>query len=351
MVKKTFLLLLFLSVIVLSQNACFVIGPQVASELYSNPTWFPRSDKIAYFELMRHFIPGMGSSRAIKLKLILNMKSINMPLFNKKVSWIIPQSEWDSYEMNRTHISFSPKGDKIVFSIGKNRGTIYIAEVKNNSKFQKVIDRGLNPEWSPDGKTIIYQAVDTEKQQGFFTTDDGKVSIGRIDFSHSGWKEEKKIFEIDKTESGITLLKLLIGKNPKWSSDSSKIIFSAADRIFITDKDAKSIKQVKIPFKEAGEAALSPDMSKVVFCKYRYEENLHWPEDNLYIADVNTGALIKKIIRPNNCANENASIFNPVWSPNGEYIAYNIYDCGPRSLFIIKKDGTGLKLIPISRYR
>lgn len=316
----------------------------MSSELYSNPTWFLKSDKIAYFELMRHYIPGMGSSKTIKLKLILNMKSINMSFFYKKISWIIPQSEWGSYEMNRTHISFSPKGDKIVFSVGKDGGTIYIAEVKNNSKFQKIIDNGLNPEWSPDGKTIIYQTTDREKQ-GFFTTDDGKVSIGKVDFSRPSWKEEKKIFKIDKTETGITLLSLLVGEKPKWSFDGSKIVFSAADKIFITDKEGKSVKQIRVPYEQVGEPALSPDMNKMVFCKYRYEENLHWLEDNLYIADVNTGAIIKRIIKPNGvCATGDAPILDPAWSFDGEYIVYTNM-CSSRAIFVIRKDGDIAKLI------
>lgn len=323
------------------------MGPWTTSHVSSNPVWVPNSDKIAYLEVVDYCEAQIVTSKTYRLELVLNIKSLSDLAYHKKITWVIPEDEWMDYRMANAHLSFSPQGDKIVFGIGYD---IYIAELKDNSKFQKIINNGLNPEWSPDGKTIVYQIPEKKRQkQGFFTTDDGRMSVGRVDFSHPNWKEEKEIFMKKEIANGVILLSLLIGQKPKWSSDGSKIIFSASDKIFITDKEGKSIRWIKIPYKEVGDPSLSPDMGKVVFSKYRYEEYHYWLDNNIYIADINTGAILKEILKPNgSCANENHPIFDPVWSPNGEYIAY-MYDCSSREIFAIKNDGSGLKQIAGTR--
>lgn len=331
-------LLLFLFTAFLNTSVYAIIGPYTVSEVYSNPVWVD-NDKIAYFELVDYCQAQIVTSKTYRLNLVLNIKSLNDPLYHKKISWTIPENDWRKYKISRGHLSFSPKGDKIVFSIGKDKptyeGEIYIAELKDNSKLQKIVDNGLNPEWSPEGNSIAYQGIGRD---GAFTTDDGKFS--------TNWQKGNKLIEIrNDTKLEVALIEFLIGQKPKWSSDGNKIIFSAADKIFITDKDGRSVKHIKVPYKQVGDPALSPDMAKVVFSKYKYEENHYWVENNLYIADARTGNVAKEIIKPNGvCANKDAPIFDAVWSPDGESIAYT-YNCSARAIFVIKNDGSGLKQI------
>lgn len=341
---KNAILILFIFIIPSALIGC---GPQVAYEVSSNPAWMPNSDKIAYIELVTYEIGLVETSDVYERELVLVIKSLRNPFFHRRIKLTVPKTSLTERQISPNHVSFSPDGHKIVFSMQEDssafkKGEIFIADIKRGT-CQKIADNGLNPEWSPKENIIIYQGANVG-QSISFVTDNGEFEFSSD--STEGRKENNlfkktKIFlTTDRKQEQIVLFKLLMGKKPKWAPDGDKVIFVISDYIFFTDKYGNTIRQMKIPYDSVGDPSFSPDMTKIIFCKYR--KGYQRFEPNLYIANATTGAIEREIIEPNGkCMDKNATVYDSVWSPDGECIAF-MYNA---SIFLIKKDGTGLKLI------
>ncbi|MDZ7360662.1 MAG: DPP IV N-terminal domain-containing protein [candidate division KSB1 bacterium] len=109
--------------------------------------------------------------------------------------------------------SFSPKGDQLVFvGISGGRSDLYTVDLADKKLRRLTQDRfaELHPQWSPDGKTIVFA---TDRGAG---TDESKLLFGDNDLA---------VYRFATKE--ITLLTELSGDaiNPQWSPDGSEIAF------------------------------------------------------------------------------------------------------------------------------
>lgn len=307
--------------------------PDINTFPSSNPAWVSNSDKLGYFQIIDYGFNRLLAREHYRTVMLFRMKSLSNPFYRKTIKWIIPKSEWNTF-LYPGHFSFSPKGDKIVFDSGKD---IYIYDLRKKGPFEKIIENGKNPEWSPDGKSIVYESI---KQDGYFTSDDHKMNMYRRE-----WTSPNRIFEYSEIDIGkdkIKLIALIAGNDPKWSSDSSKLIFTTGNYIFIATPDGKSIKYLKVPFERVAFPSFSADGKKVAFCVlvgYRKVGR------NLCICDAQTGELVRVLYKAGaNCNNNayNASVIGPTWSPRGRTIAY-IFGCKDTRVYLIEDNDTGLR--------
>lgn len=315
--------LLFLSLII----------PDINSSPSSNQAWVPNSDKLGYFQTIDYSFNNLVNRERYRIVMLFHVRSLSNPFSRKTIKWVIPKSQWNTF-LYPAHFSFSPKGDKIVFDSG---GNIYIYDLRKKGPFEKIIENGRNPEWSPDGKSIVYESV---RQDGYFSTDDNKMSMYRRE-----WTNPNRIFDYSEINIGkdkIKLIALIVGKDPKWSFDSSKLIFTTGDRIFIATPDGKSIKYINVPFERVAFPSFSPDGERVVFCALVGYRKLG---RNLCICDAQTGELMRVLYKAGANCNSNAyNVFvsNPMWSPRGRTIAY-IFSCEDTRVYLIEDSDTGLK--------
>src|SRR5512136_189775 len=86
------------------------------------------------------------------------------------------------------------------------------------------------------------------------------------------------------------------------------------------------------------QANWSPDGKYLAFAAKR------GPRDNIVIVDVARNREVKSIVVKLN------GVTTPSWSPDGEKLVFTGYDGGITDLFVINKDGTGLKRLTEDKY-
>jgi len=144
-------------------------------------------------------------------------------------------------------LSWSPKGDRLLFEAGEDLGwrDIYVIN-ENGTGLQKLIENASAPSWSPDGRKIVF-----EREDGIYVINPDKTRLKRISYGfHPSWspdgdfvtftnvKYDKNIgdnnidvwiVKIDQTERIRLTTHPAQDITPTWSADGSKIAF-ASDR-------------------------------------------------------------------------------------------------------------------------
>jgi len=229
--------------------------------------------------------------------------------------------------------SVSPKGDQIIFGTYRYRGwKLAIAdynagEITNIRRFTKRPNYEYGPQWSHDGKKVVY----VEYNWG---TD-------RLDFFI--WdKASDKVEPLNQTERG--------GFTPQWTFDDQRIIFSSksGSAYDIFSVDLKKDKAINLTNHSSHDMApsCSPLANQVAFLSNR-EGKL-----DLYIMNQD-GAGIQNLTKHLNTDKftftdwqDSASwAYKTSWSPDGSQIVFTAPIKGNLHLFIINADGSGLRQI------
>jgi len=160
----------------------------------------------------------------------------------------------------------------------------------------------IEPEFSPDGKKIVFASDRT-----------GNYEIYTMDL------DGKNLLNLTRGSTGTS---------PSWSSDGKMIAFDAHG-IWVMDADGNNQRRItKEGFEGNYSPSMSPDGQKVVYYSRR-DGSL-----NLYIIDVN-GENERKLTD---------SIFGdefPSWSPDGKKIAFDSgRNGGNAEIFIMDADGS-----------
>ena len=207
---------------------------------------------------------------------------------------------------------------------------VYIAEEKTSNKISKriaIMDYDgsnhmyltdgknivITPRFSPDGKKIAYLSFSSKKP-----------TVYLLDLNT---KKEKVLGNF----SGMSFA-------PRFSPDGEKIIFSltknGSSNIFIQKLNNNEITQITNNRHINTSPSFSPDNKWIVFSSDRSGKQ------NLYIKK-NDGGLSKA----KRISYGDGSYATPVWSPRGDYIAFTKTYRNEFFIGLIKKDGSGERII------
>ncbi len=127
---------------------------------------------------------------------------------------------------------------------------------------------------------------------------------------------------------------------PAWSPDGNRILFDRnlsrggqLMELFVMDKDGSNVQQLTHYKKRSGAGTLSPDGTRIAF-RSNKTGGLE-----IYVMDLSTGAVKQLTKNPGN--REWAT--EPLWSPDGKYIAYRqaTPPLGTTTIYVMRADGTG----------
>lgn len=240
-----------------------------------SPSWSPCGDKIAYSRYAEIKKRGVGTVVNQNLYLY-NLKTNKEELISQRLgqnsgaSWspdcqtlAFSISEGDIYKLTfsrgvefsplikrrglNLEPSFSPEGDRIVFSSSlTGNPEIYIFDIKtkNTKRLTYVNHYNSSPSWSPKGTSIAFAGLDNPFKQGRSYFD---------------------IFLVDPNNGRIERLTIASGnnENPTWSPDGRHIVFSSTRNngsdLYIINEDGTGERRLTYNIR-----AYSPSWSNVL---------------------------------------------------------------------------------------
>lgn len=244
---------------------------------------------------------------------------------------------------------------KLLFVSDKTgKKEIYISDYDGMNARQITYNRSINlsPQWSPDGKKILYTSY--KKVQPYLYTLDlrtGKDAVvsekpglnlgGR--FSPDGSRVALTL-TVDKSSEIYTLdlntrqyVRVThnsgIDVSPSWSPDGGKLAFtsdmSGNPNIFVVDLASGTLKRLTFSGKYNASPVWSPDGRQIAFARSENGVQFH-----IWVVGADGGSARQLTFEGNNK--------NPSWSPDGRFILFSSTVKGNSSLYITQSDGTGL---------
>jgi serine/threonine protein kinase/Tol biopolymer transport system component len=248
--------------------------------------------------------------------------------------------------------SNAPRG-KIAYSVATGDAaelhTIWVANA-DGSNPQKVIDLGLWPSISPDGKQMAYYRM---KDEGIYIANiDGgnprKIVTGEtccVQWSRDG---KRLLYFAGKLKFGGSIFvvnvdgtnntKLVDGFNPSWSPDSTKMVYAGCESnstscgLFIYDFAAKV--STMITSDAGGNPQWSPQGNKIV-----YQVGQEGSPVNIFVVNPD-GTGIKQLT--SGAGNQG----QPTWSNDGNFIFWRSDQDGKGwGIFSMRADGLDKRLL------
>lgn len=275
-------------------------------------------------------------------------------------------------------LKWSPDGTKILFCV-KNLENGYIKTyVIDREGFNKTDfgDYGFdNPQWSPDGKRIVFSSGKDNKLDGYeiyvinadgsglkqltnnslcnsvfcilYNEDpqwspDGK-RIAFVTYENPLWPSPRKIYVMNDDGSHIKILseKGSDEGNLRWSPDGDSIIFRKYGRYNIVNSDGSNLEELIVKEKKMKKKRcyLSPDLKKVAVIEKRGILFCTYPE--VWVMNIDGSDRRRIFYRPKSI------IAYANWSPDGKKIAilsYLSYKSSPE-ICVVNSDGSNLKVL------
>ena len=169
----------------------------------------------------------------------------------------------------------------------------------------------FDPDWSPNGEQIAFVSKRIREEVHIFVMDADGGNVRQITVEASG------------------------GLAPRWSNGGDKIVFSRGAGLVVADANGEN--QLVVLDAEAGDGeepcragafagGWSPDDSKIVY----YTANIVTQEGQLCTVTSDGSQEVEVLV--SGPANYNVE---PVWSPDGRYVAYRIIDDGVHDISIL----------------
>ncbi len=279
---------------------------------------------------------------------------------------------------DNTQPAFSPDGERIAFRSERDGGGIFIMGATGESP-KRLTDFGYTPAWSPDGKEIVCAADQTTDPNNrtivpspawiVNVTDGEKRTVAKGDAAQPNWSPhgdriaywgqhrggQRDIWTI--AASGGDPVPVTddapVDWNPVWSPDG-KFLYFASDRggsmnlwrVAIEESSGKVLGQpepVTTPSSYSGFMSFSRDGRRLAYVQVITHNNLQQiafdPERE------KTSGAQTSITQGSKLAT------NPDLSPDGEWFVFDSVGDKQEDLFIVKRDGTGLRQLTNDVYK
>ena len=220
-----------------------------------------------------------------------------------------------------TTATWSPDGNLIAFASNRDTGPpynpynldIYLMNT-DGSNVRRIVDDpeyDVGPQWSPDGREILFVAGRT-----------GNFDVYKM--NADGTNQRNLTADYDQADG-----------SPIWSLDGNNIAFSrrieGKKQLFIMDVDGTNLKRVTNNAANNELASWSPDGAELV---YQTDVDGNW---EIYTISVD-GELAQ-------LTDDAADDLAPDWSPDGNKIAFSSNRNGKQHIYVMNADGSSLAQI------
>ncbi len=300
---------------------------------------------------------GTAFADNLKLETYLDIESVGDPQISPDGSKII---------YTRSHIDKMKDGRSAALWIMNADGT----------RNRQLLDKGGNARWSPDGSRLAFIAPDDAgKPQIFIRWMDNEGAISQVTY---GTEEPRGIFWSPNGQEIAFMSRVphksdftvkLPGKpaGAKWKEDPLVIetflwhqdrigpMNNGYDHIFVVTADGGTPRQITHgnwhangrglgAIRGPADLSWSPDGSKITFDGLAEEDDgRRFTESYIYAVDVGSGEVTQ-------LTDNSIGARSPVFSPNGEMIAFTAYHESVMSyrhsnLYVVNADGTGQRRV------
>jgi len=254
--------------------------------------------------------------------------------------------------------ALSPDGKQVLF-VRMGDGTDKLMVVNTEGSEPQNLGDGAcgdlcngaeNPEWSPDGRRIVFKHA--------FFDDDGtfvKIGILIVDLERGGATEVTmhKAGADHKLKAGDDFEDI----EPDWSPDGKRLAFARIDNastphriaIFTVGIDGKGLRQVTPWALGASEPNWSPDGNRIAFNVPG--EPFAGGEQNIFTIRPD-GTEMRQLTEHLEMGEGNVQgTFDPSWSPDGSQLIFTHFPStnGLADLYVVNSDGTGLHVFARTR--
>jgi TolB protein len=246
----------------------------------------------------------VAGSLALALAGCANNKKITAP-----ISAVIPASD--------SAPSWSPDGTRIAFAHTSgtvetdDRAGIYVIDAEGGAPSQILAGPYAYPDWSPDGRQLA-------------VTD-------RHLYDWTGG-----IFTITATGDSLKKITFVPGYGVKWSPDGRTLAFQTYDatsvyRLWLIASDGSNLRILNPTGSESWfEPDWSPDGSRLAHVR----SGAGLTQSEVFVMDA-TGHTAQRL------THDGFEARYPVWSPDGQWIAWGSWHGDTAELWLMKSDGTG----------
>ena len=273
---------------------------------------------------------------------------------------------------------FSPDGKQIAFRSERNSGGIFVMDI-TGANVRKISELGFYPNWSPDGKEIVFCKSSFENPKNIYVWNSSIIKIDletgkkkeiysensfqpswspkgkRIAFwsADKGGKRDIKTISRSGGEAVAVTNDDIVDWNPVWSPDGKYLYFASERggsmnfwRVAIDEETGKvtgNVEPFTTPSTYSGNLTFARDGKT-----FAYAQEIN--SSNLFQAAFDEKAE-KLAPNPLELTPGRKIDRNPSVSPDGEWIAFDAVKDKQEDLFIIKTDGTNLRQLTNDIYK
>lgn len=226
------------------------------------------------------------------------------------------------------------------------------------------------PNWSPDGRRIVYQSNRTGNSEIYVMNADGSGVIRLTDDpatdENPSWSPDGSLIAFRSYRDGNAEIYIMAPDgtgvrnltrhaaddiHPYWSPDGSRILFNSnrslvsgkpVPMIFSMRRDGTDVTQISRDGIEDTYAQWSPDGSRIVLRRRLEEETAGWERNpgnsDIFVMNADGTNAVRITTHPG---------FDgwPSWSPDGAWIAYAGEGAGDYQVILVRPDGTSSRTL------